>query len=153
MFTPAPALSLLPSERQWLKSLASAGSTPQKLARKCKVILLASEGVSNSAIAQRIGVSRPTVIATRTAFIRGGVEAIRQAQKRQRSRPVLTPELEQKILDTTRKTRPPDAAQWSVRSLARHLGLSRSMVHGVWQRHGAEPRPKARRQPEIIAKN
>jgi hypothetical protein len=79
------------------------------------------------------------VIATRTAFARGGVEAMRQRQKRQRSRRVLTPEWEQKILDTTLKTRPPDATHWSVRTLAGHLGLTRTLVHGVWQRYDVQP--------------
>src|ERR1035438_5647234 len=106
-----------------------AGTTPQLLARKCKVILLASAGTPNNAIAQQTGLSRPTVIATRTAFLSGGVDAIRRRQKRKRSRPVLTPEVEQKILDTTLKTRPPDASHWSVRTLARHLGLTRTLVH------------------------
>jgi transposase len=67
------------------------------------------------------------------------VEAIRQKQKRKRSRRVLTPAWEQKILDTTWKTRPPDATHGSVRTLARHLGVSRTLVHGVWQRHEVQP--------------
>ena len=37
------------------------------------------------------------------------------------------------------KRRPPDATQWSVRTLARHLGVSRTLVHGVWQRHHIQP--------------
>jgi len=54
--------------------------------------------------------------------------------RRQRSRRVLTPEFEQKILATTLKTRArPDATHWSVRGLARHLRVSRMMVHRVWQ--------------------
>ena len=109
------------------------------MARKCRVILLASEGVSNNAIAQRTGLSRPTVIATRTAFVRGGVEGLQRRQKRKRSRRVLTPELEQKILDTTLQTRPPDATHWSVRMLARHLGLTRTLVHQVWQKYDVQP--------------
>src|SRR5205807_1592178 len=139
MFAPATALSLDQAQRQLLESLLRAGSTPQRVARKCEVVLLASAGLSNNAIAQQMGVSRPTVIATRAAFTRGGVEAIRQKQKRKRSRRVLTPALEQKILDTTLKTRPPDATHWSVRTLARHLGVSRTLVHGVWQRHEVQP--------------
>ena len=43
--------------------------------------------------------SRPTVIATRLAFARRGVEGISQPQKRKKSAPVLTPALQQKILD------------------------------------------------------
>lgn len=119
--------------------MARSGRTPQAVVRKCKVILLASEGVSNLGIAQQTGLSRPTVIATRAAFSLGGVEALERRHKRKRSRRVLTPELEQKILDTTLKTRPPDATHWSVRTLARHLGLTRTLVHGVWQRHDIQP--------------
>jgi transposase len=139
MFKPAAALTLNRSEKQLLESLARAGRTPQMLARKCEVILLASSGVANHAIAQQTGLSRPTVIATRAAFARGGVQAIRRPQTRRRSRRVLTPELEQKILDTTLQTRPPNATHWSVRTLARHLGLSRTLVHGVWQRYDVQP--------------
>jgi transposase len=139
MFAPAGALVLNPSQKQMLESLARAGSTPQSQARKCKVILLASEGTPNNAIAQQTGLSRPTVIATRASFRSLGVEAIRRQQKRKRSRRVLTPELEQKILDTTLKTRPPDATHWSVRSLASHLGVTRTLVHGVWQRYEVQP--------------
>jgi transposase len=139
MFTPAAALSLDPLQKHTLESLARAGSTPQRVARKCEVILLAAEGIPNNAIAQKTGLSRPTVIATRAAFVRGGVEALGQRQRRKRSRRVLTPELEQRILDTTLKTRPPDATHWSVRTLARHLGVSRTLVHGVWQRYDVQP--------------
>jgi hypothetical protein len=47
--------------------------------------------------------------------------------------------LEQQILETTLKTRPPDATPWSVRELARQLRVSRMMVHRVWQRYDLQP--------------
>lgn len=103
------------------------------------MVLLASEGASNNGIAEQTGLSRPTVIAVRAAFKVGGIEALRRRQKRKRTRRVLTPELEQKILDTTLKTRPPGVTHWSVRSLARQLGVTRTLVHGVWQRHQLQP--------------
>ena len=56
-----------------------------------------------------------------------------------RPRRTLTPELEKKILDATLKTRPPDATQWTVRTLAKHLRVSRMMVHRVWQRFDVQP--------------
>ena len=139
MFTRAAALMIDEAQKQQLESWARAGTTPQRVARKCEAILLASQGVSNHSIAQQTGLSRPTVLATRAAFSRRGCEALRQPQKRQGSRRVLTSELEQKILDTTLKTRPPDATHWSVRELARHLRVSRMMVHRVWQRYDVQP--------------
>jgi len=139
MFPSAAALTLNSSQKQRLESLARSGSTPQRVARKCQIILLASEGVANHAIAQQVGLSRPTVLATRAAFAGGGVGALRQPQKRKRSSPILTPELQGKILDTTLKTKPHGATHWTVRTLARHLGISRTMVHRVWQRFDIQP--------------
>src|SRR6516225_767337 len=91
MFTRAAALMIDENQRQQLESWARAGTTPQRVARKCRVVLLASQGVSNHAIAQQTGLSRPTILAARAAFSRGGCEALRQPQKRRRSRRVLTP--------------------------------------------------------------
>jgi len=139
MFEPAAALVLDGAQKQQLEALVRAGSTPQKIARKCRVVLLASQGIANYSIAEQTGLSRPTVLATRAAFAKLGIAALRQRQKRQRSGPIRTAELEQKILDTTLKTRPPDGTHWSVRSLARKLGVSRTMVHRVWQRHDVQP--------------
>jgi transposase/DNA-binding CsgD family transcriptional regulator len=139
MFPAAAALAVDENQKRELESLARAGTTPQKLARQCEVILLASQGIPNYAIAQQTGLSRPTVIATRKSFLTGGLEALRRRQKRKRGRPVLAPELERRILDTTRKTRPADGTHWSVRVLARQLGISRMMVQRVWQRHAIQP--------------
>jgi transposase len=103
------------------------------------VVLLASQGLANHAIAQQTGLSRPTVIAIRRDFARAGVEGIRRPQKRKKPSPILTPELQQKILDTTLKTKPAGETHWTVRILARHLGISRTMVHRVWQRFDIQP--------------
>ncbi len=139
MFTQAPALAVDGSQKQQLETLVRAGTTTQRVARRCQVILLASQGVSNHAIAQQTGLSRPTVIATRAAFARGGVAELCQRPQRQRAGLVLTPQVEQHILDTTLKTRSPHGTHWSVRTLARHLGVSRMMVQRVWQRHEVQP--------------
>src|SRR5260370_39704814 len=139
MFARATALAVDSGQTEQLESLVRAGLTPQRVARKCRVILLASQGVANHAIAQQTGFSRPTVIATRVAFAQGGVEGISQPHKRKKSSPILTPELQQKILDTTLKTKPHGETHWSVRTLARQLGISRTMVHRVWQRFDIQP--------------
>jgi DNA-binding CsgD family transcriptional regulator len=139
MFTRAAALAVDEAQRRQLKALARAGTTPQGTARKCQVILLASEGMSNHAIAQQTGLSRPTILAARSAFGKRGVEALSEPQKRKRAPRVLTAELEQTILDTTLKTRPSDGTHWSVRVLAAKLGVSRMMVQRVWQRYDIQP--------------
>jgi transposase len=139
MFTSAAALVLDPDQKKVLESLARAGSTPQSVARKCRVILLASAGVPNNRIADQTGLSRPTVIGTRSAFAREGIDALRRRPTRKRPRRVRTPEMEQQILDTTLKTRPPDGTHWTVRTLARQLRITRTVVHEVWRKYDVQP--------------
>jgi transposase/DNA-binding CsgD family transcriptional regulator len=140
MYTPAAALALNTEHKRDLEALVRNGRSPQKVALRCRILLLASQGVANHSIAQQLNISRPTVLALRTAFQSNGMAAVTGIRKRKRKAKVLTPELEQKILDTTLKTRPGDGStHWSVRMLAQHLRISRTIVHRVWQRHDVQP--------------
>ena len=140
MFTPAPALALSKEQRLELEARVRSGKTPQKVALRCRVALLAHQGVANQSIARQLNLSRPTVVALRSAFAENGMAAITGVRKRKRHAKVLTAELEQKILDATLKTRPGDGStHWSVRMLAKQLGVSRTIVHRVWQRHEVQP--------------
>lgn len=140
MFATAAAVALTETQKTQLRSISRSGVTPQRIAVRCRVILLAGEGTANHSIARQLELSRPTVIAIREAFSRGGVEALVGPRKRNRAAKVLTPELEHRILDVTLKTRPADGStHWSVRTLASHLGVSRTLVHRVWQRHDVQP--------------
>jgi biotin operon repressor len=140
MPSPAPALALSAGQKSELEGLVRSGSTPQKVALRCRLLLLAHEGIANQSIAEQLKLSRPTVLALRGAFAKDGLAAVTGIRKRRRRGNVLTPELEQKIVATTVKTRPGDGStQWSVRMLARQLRISRTIVHRVWQRHDIQP--------------
>jgi len=137
---PAPSLALSSSQKAELEGLVRSGNTPQNVARRCRLPLLAHEGVANQAIAEQLELSRPTVLALRDTFAKDGLAAVTGVRRRHRRGSVLTPELEQKIIDTTVKTRPGDGStHWSVRMLARQLRVSRTIVHRVWQRHDVQP--------------
>ncbi len=76
MFTPATRMNLSKNEKTALETLARAGTTTQRMARRCRVILLAAQGAPNRAITRQVGVSRPTVLAVRAAYVRDGVGAL-----------------------------------------------------------------------------
>ena len=116
------------------------GLTPQRVAARCRAVLLAHHGAANFAIARQLQISRPTVVTLRAAFAQDGLAAIVGIRKRKRQAKVLTPVLEQRILDATLKTRPSDGStHWSVRMMAKQMRVSRTMVHRVWQRHDVQP--------------
>src|SRR3954453_5644892 len=140
MSSAAAPLTVTADQRRELELLARSGNSPQKVALRCKVLLLAHQGVANARIAEQLKVSRPTVLALRSAFAKDGLTSVTGIRRRKRSAKVLTSELEQRILDATLKTRPGDGStHWSVRTLAAQLHVSRTIVHRVWQRHDVQP--------------
>lgn len=135
----AAPLTLNDVQKKELEALARNGNSSQKVALRSRLLLLAHQGSANRSIAEQLNVSRPTVLALRAAFARDGMAAVTGIRRRKRPASVLTPELEQKILHTTLKTRPGDGStHWSVRRLARQLGVSRTIVHRVWQKHAVQ---------------
>ena len=140
MFAPAPALALSDKQKSQIESLLRNGATPQRVALGGRIILLAQQGLANHAIARQLNISRPTVLAMRAAFAKNDLAAITGVRKRKRKAKVLTAALEQKIVETTLKSRPGDGStRWSVRTLAAPLRISKTIVHRVWQRHAIQP--------------
>jgi len=139
MLNPGTVISINSEVKATLETLARAGSTTQRVARRCRVILLAAQGTPNRVIARQVGVSRPTVLSVRSAFAQGGVSALRHDPVRQRSRRKLRPALEKQLIETTLHTPPPHATHWSTRTLARQLGVSHMSVHRAWQRYDLQP--------------
>ena len=68
----AAALGLREGDREVLARLMRATSGRAGLAQRARIVLLAAEGASNTAIAERVGVSRPTVIGWRSRYRRQG---------------------------------------------------------------------------------
>src|SRR5207247_9301803 len=108
MFPTATALSVDDAAKAQLESLVRSGTTPQRVAQKCRVILLAQEGMSNHSIAKQLGLSRPTVIAARATFGTGGVQSPTAKPTPNRSGRTPTPAVEQDSRATTRKTCHPE---------------------------------------------
>src|SRR3989442_5742376 len=86
MFPTATALSVDDAAKAQLESLVRSGTTPQRVAQKCRVILLAQEGMSNHSIAKQLGLSRPTAIAARATFATGALQSLTAKPTPNRSR-------------------------------------------------------------------
>jgi putative transposase len=68
MLMPHYEITLSDAERYQLQALVRAGKTPQQLATRASIILLAQDGVSNQQIAQEVGTSRNLVQKWRKRF-------------------------------------------------------------------------------------
>ncbi len=66
---PAEALELLADERTALEEIASSPSRAYRAVREARGLLLAADGVANAVIAERLEVSRSTVLQWREHFV------------------------------------------------------------------------------------
>jgi transposase len=137
----AAALPVPPAELAVLRRWANAAQAPAALVRRAKLLLLAAEGVSNTEIAERLGISRPTVIAWRSRYLREGLTG-QLADRPRPGRPqTVRRDRRAEILATT-LTPPPEGlsvTHWSSRLLAGELGISHSTVARVWAEHDVKP--------------
>ena len=126
-------------QRAVLERWAGAQKTPQSVALRARIVLLASEGVSNSEIARTLGVSRPTVILWRSRFAEGGPPALTETKPGRGRKPTISAAKVKAIVQATTQTRPPGQTHWSCRSMAKAQGVSPASVQRIWDAHGLKP--------------
>ena len=126
-------------QRALLERWAAAQKTPQSVAVRARIVLLAGEGASNSAIARAVGVSRPTVILWKSRFAEGGVQALTETRPGRGRKPTIGAARIEAIVQATTQTRPPGQTHWSCRSMAKAQGVSPATVQRIWDAHGLQP--------------
>jgi len=133
---PAPSMSLTRKEKAALREIANSPSLAHRSVREAQGLLMAADGMANATIAEQLGVSRSTVLAWRKHFEIDGVGAVREGRGR---KPTITQAQIDEMISGTRNLTPPDATQWSIRSMAAHSGLSRSTIQTEWSARGLKP--------------
>jgi transposase len=137
---PAEPLVLLAEERRVLEGIAASPSLPYRAVREAKGLLMAADGVANTEIAECLEVSRSTVLGWRKGFAEHGVDWVGKVRPGRGPKPTIGQDRIEKMVHDTLHTRPTDGStHWSVRSMAKHSGLSKSTVQKVW--HARKIRP------------
>ena len=104
------------------------------------MVLLAADGVPNAQIARMAGVSRPTVIAWRGWYERGGIAGLDDEPRS--GRPAEISEADVVVATLADDGRPPERlgiTHWSARFLAAELGISFASVARIWRKWGIQP--------------
>ncbi|MGH7255710.1 MAG: helix-turn-helix domain-containing protein [Nitrospirales bacterium] len=112
-------------------------------ARRARCILLLAEGASWAQIRGQLRCGETYIARWSRRF---AAERLAGLYSRHCGQPatVLTPKVEARILDWTRRGPQDGTTHWSTRRVAKALGLSPRMVARVWARHGLKPHRLAR---------
>jgi len=138
---------------QWLRRRRTA----QALALRARIVLACAEpgAGSDATIAQRLGVSRPTVLKWRQRFTRQGVNGLLDAPRSGAPRTIGDDDVE-RVIVTTLETLPRNSTHWSTRQMAAKLGMSQTAISRIWRAFGLAPHRtetfKLSTDPQFVSK-
>lgn len=130
---------------------------PARLVERARIVLLAADGLRNEEIAPQLHVNVKTVGLWRRRFVEGGLAAIQKDRPRGHpERTVLGTDIETEVVRRTTQEKPANATHWSLRTMAKAMGISTHSVRRIWKRHGLKPHLvdtfKVSNDPDFAAK-
>jgi transposase len=131
----AVAIELSEDERERLESWSRRRTTAQALALRSRIVLAAADGLSNCEVAERLGVSRPTVTKWRRRFAELRLDGLLDEPRPGRPRTITDEQVEQVVIKTLEST-PKGATHWSTRSMAAEMGMTADAVMRIWHAFG-----------------
>ena len=132
-------IQLAPGDRDRLEAMIANGNTLQKHVRRAGIVLLAGDGIRTDEIQRRLRVSKPTIRRWRTRYVEAGVDGLCRDKTRPPGKAPLGAEVVNRVLEKTLTEAPPDATHWSLRTMARAVGIAPSSVQAIWKAHGLKP--------------
>ena len=127
------------AEGRALDDLIRNGNTAQRVVMRARIVRSYLGGMTKSRIARQLNVSRPSIDVWIRRYRDGGITALTHPARRERESFVIDAATEARVLEATLHTLPPNATQWSVRTMAAAIGISRASVHRIWRKHGLKP--------------
>ena len=114
----------------------------RKIARadaiRAEIVLLAADGLTNLAIADRLGITRLTVATWRRRFAARRLDGLVDEPRPGAPRKIGDEKIAE-VVTSTLEMMPRDATHWSTRSMAKASGVSTSTVHRIWRAFSLQP--------------
>src|SRR6266568_4508271 len=135
---PLAPISIAVGDRAQLVAWSKRPKTAQALAMRSRIVLLASDGLSNTAIASQLHTMQHTVGKWRRRYLKQGLDGLLDEPRPGTSRKLRDKDVE-RVLALTLESTPTNATHWSTRSMAKRAGLSRASIHRIWQAFSLAP--------------
>ena len=138
--------------QEWIR----AGSTPQQVVLRARIIVGAARGQADQQIARELKAQRRTAALWRRRVREQGIGCVWEMAPGRGRKPRYGAEAVARLVEATLQTKPVGATHWSTRTLARTQGVSKSTVQRVWQEQQLKPHLsrsfKLSRDPKFLGK-
>lgn len=139
---PGPAakpLVLTDHERSVLSGWARRPTSPARLVQRASIVLAYAEDPSVTRVADRFGVSAPTVAKWRDRFAQKRLDGLEDAARPGQPRKLSDEQIEAVITRTLHGVPKGGDTHWSTRSMAADQGLNQTAVSRIWRAFGLKP--------------
>jgi transposase len=134
-----PPLALSIEQRQQIQQWLAAYGTPQQVALRCRIVLAASKGGSDVAIASQLQLNRHSVTLWRRRFAEHGLKSLWEIAPGRGRKPTYGADKVKAVVDATLRTKPKGMSHWSCRLMAKRQKMSKSTVSNIWRSHNIKP--------------
>jgi transposase len=135
----AKPVTITSDERDELRQMSLSRSLPAGDVLKARIILMVACGRSYAEIRKRLETTGPTISHWKKRFLQDRIAGLTEARHPGRKPTVITPKLQARVLEITRRKPKDGSTHWSVRKLARELRISKDAVHRIWRKAGIKP--------------
>jgi transposase len=136
-----------------LRRLIADGNTPEKIVKRARIILMTADGRGVMAIMREVGVSKTTVWRWQEYFAKAGVEGLVDGRSKLPGKKPISAAIKLKVVERTVKERRVNATHWSMRTMAKEMGISHTSAQRIWAEHDLKPLLVKSRIPRDIRQN
>jgi transposase len=130
---------LSPADRATLEGWVDGRNTPQNLVWRARIVLQSADRVGVMAIVRSVGKSKVTVKRWQERYLAAGIAGLQRDATRPGRKPPLSGETIARVVDKTLHEKPVAGTHWSIRKMARAVGLSYTSVQRIWKAHDLKP--------------
>ena len=130
---------LLNDDRERLEALVADRNSPQKHVWRARIVLLSADGFGTNAIMAATGKAKTCVWRWQERFMAEGVDGLVRDKTRPPGKPPVADDRTAEVVRLTLAPPPHEATHWTLRAMAKAVGLAASTVQGIWKAHGLAP--------------
>ena len=128
-----------PGDRERLETVVADRNSLQKHVWRAEIVLLTADGLGTNEIMRQTGKSKPCVWRWQERFMTDGVDGLLRDKTRPPGKAPISDAVVAEIIEKTLHETPPEATHWTVRDMAKAMGISVSTVQKIWRAHGLAP--------------
>jgi len=135
----AEAITLTADERAELEQMTQSRTLPAGDVFRARLVLMLADGVPYRTIQERLDTTAPTISRWRLRFVEQRIAGLLEIRHPGQKPSVITPALQAKVLEASRRKPADGSTHWSCRKMAQHLKISKDTVQRIWHKAGLKP--------------